>query len=162
MVRNAREVSKNSVKANTINMAPRYIIEFVSVMFIVSIVLSSMILGRDVSTMAPVIAVFGVAALRIIPSANVLSSALIGLRFHRHAISLIYSDLSEQNNVATTFIKSEIGLKEDNNKFNTLTLKGINFSYPGTNNYVLNDLSLNIKKNQSIGLSALIIVDKFN
>jgi len=152
MVRNAREVSKNSVKANTINMAPRYIIEFVSVMFIVSIVLSSIILGRDVSTMAPVIAVFGVAALRIMPSANVLSGALIGLRFHRHAISLIYSDLSEQNNVATTFIKSEIGLKEDNNKFNTLTLKGINFSYPGTNNYVLNDLSLNIKKNQSIGI----------
>ena len=152
MVSNAREVAKNSVKANTINMAPRYIIEFVSVMFIVSIVLSSMILGRDVSTMAPVIAVFGVAALRIMPSANVLSGALIGLRFHRHAISLIYSDLSEQNNVATTFIKSEIGLKEDNNKFNTLTLKGINFSYPGTNNYVLNDLSLNIKKNQSIGI----------
>jgi len=152
MVSNAREVSKNSIKANTINMAPRYIIEFVSVMFIVSIVLSSMMLGRDVSTMAPVIAVFGVAALRIIPSANVLSSALIGLRFHRHSISLIYRDLSEQNNVATTFIKSEIGLNADNNKFNNLTLKGINFSYPGTNNYVLNDLSLHIKKNQSIGI----------
>ena len=152
MVSNAREMANNSVKANTINMAPRYIIEFVSVMFIVSIVLSSIILGRDVSTMAPVIAVFGVAALRIMPSANVLSSTLIGLRFHRHSISLIYSDLSGQNNVATTSIKSEIGLNADNNKFNNLTLKGINFSYPGTNNNVLNDLSLHIKKNQSIGI----------
>ena len=152
VVSNAREVSKNSIKAHTINMAPRYIIEFVSVMFVVSIVLSSMMLGRDVSTMAPLIAVFGVAALRIMPSANVLTSALVGLRFHRHSISLIYSDLSGQNNVATTSIKSEIGLNADNNKFNNLTLKGINFSYPGTNNNVLNDLSLHIKKNQSIGI----------
>ena len=33
-----------------------------------------------------------------------------------------------------------------------LALKGINFSYPGSNNYVLNDLSIHIKRNQSIGI----------
>ena len=118
MVSNAREVANNSVKANTINMAPRYIIEFVSVMFIVSIVLSSIILGRDVSTMAPVIAVFGVAALRLMPSANILSSTLITLRFNRNSISKIYRDLNDLNKVAATSIKSEIELYEDNNKFN--------------------------------------------
>jgi ATP-binding cassette, subfamily B, bacterial PglK len=149
---NSREVAKNSIKARTINIAPRYIIEFVSVMFVVSIVLFSLILGRDVSTLAPVIAVFGVAALRIIPSANILSSALITLRFNRNSISKIYSDLTELNKIANTSIKSEIGLYKDNNKFNNLTLKGITFSYLGSNNYVLNDLSMHIKKNQSIGI----------
>ena len=152
MVSNAREMANNSVKANTINMAPRYIIEFVSIMFIVSIVLSSIILGRDVSTMAPVIAVFGVAALRIIPSANILSSSLIALRFNRNSISKIYSDLNVLSKVSATSIKSKIVLDEDNNNFNNLTLKGINFSYPGSNNYLFNDLSFHIKKNQSIGI----------
>ena len=152
MVSNAREMANNSVKANTINMAPRYIIEFVSIMFIVSIVLSSIILGRDVSTMAPVIAVFGVAALRIIPSANILSSSLIALRFNRNSISKIYSDLNVLSKVSATSIKSKIVLDEDNNNFNNLTLKGINFSYPGSKNYLFNDLSFHIKKNQSIGI----------
>ena len=152
MVSNAREVANNSVKANTINMAPRYIIEFVSIMFIVSIVLSSIILGRDVSTMAPVIAVFGVAALRIIPSANIFSSSLITLRFNRNSISKIYSDLTMLNKATTTSIKSEIEPYEDNNKFNNLTLKGINFRYSGSKNYLFNNLSFRIKKNQSIGI----------
>jgi ABC-type bacteriocin/lantibiotic exporter with double-glycine peptidase domain len=152
MVNNAQEVADNSVKANTINMAPRYIIEFVSVMFVVSIVLFSLILGRDVSTLAPIIAVFGVAALRIIPSANILSSSLITLRFNRNSISKIYNDLTGINKVDTTIIKSEIIQNQDIEKFDNLGLKSINFSYPGSSNYVLNDLSLHIKKNQSIGI----------
>jgi ABC-type multidrug transport system fused ATPase/permease subunit len=147
---NASIVARNNVLSNTINMAPRYLMELVFVFFIILTVLTSILFHNDMTTLTSTIAVFGVAGLRIMPSANVVAGSLIAFKFHRDSISKLYKDLIDLNK----YDKEEINFeyKKPNDFFEELKLDNISFCYPGTNNYVLRNLSLKIKKGESIGI----------
>ena len=50
-------------------------------------------LGQNLQALVPTLGMFGFAALRLMPSANSISTSLINIRFNRNAISLLYTDL---------------------------------------------------------------------
>lgn len=148
--KNASIVARNNVLSNTINMAPRYLMELVFVIFIILTVLTSILFQHDMTTLTSTIAVFGVAGLRIMPSANVVAGSLITLKFHRDSISRLFKDLKDLNN----YDKEEINFedKKTNDYFEELILDNISFCYPGSSHNVIRELSFKIKKGESIGI----------
>ena len=52
-------------------------------------------MGNDLNSLAVTLGMFGFGALRLMPSANIISNSLISLRFNRHSISTITADLHE-------------------------------------------------------------------
>ncbi len=147
---NASNIARNNVLSSTINMAPRYLMELVFVVFIILTVLTSIMFRQDVTILSSTLAVFGVAALRLMPSANVVSSSLITLKFHRDSISRLYSDLIELKHIDSeqTYVHSDTNSID----FGELTLDNISFCYPNSNGSVLRNVSMQIKKGQSIGV----------
>ena len=91
----AQEASDNSVKSQVIASAPRYLLEFLLVVFVVSLVVGALLMGKNLKDLVPMFGMFGVASLRLMPSANNISTTLVQLRFNRHAISRLYNDLIE-------------------------------------------------------------------
>ena len=129
------------------------------VMFIVLLVLGSMFLNQNLSELLPTLAVFGVAALRLMPSANMLSASLADLRYCRDGIGRLYRDLEGSQVSHTKFSfnrKRQIPNAATKNltaePFRSLEIHDLNFRYPGALQNALESICLRIRAGESIGL----------
>jgi ATP-binding cassette, subfamily B, bacterial PglK len=147
---NSQDVANYSVKNQIISSIPRHILEFMLIIFVVSMVISTILLGQDLQALIPTLGVFGIAGLRLLPIANAASNNLMILRFDRNSISKLYSDLQILTNTDLT-TETPIFPKTDT-IFRDFKICNICFSYPNTKIPALNDLSLKIKSGESIGL----------
>jgi ATP-binding cassette, subfamily B, bacterial PglK len=149
--RGAREYSKYVVKNKLITTAPRFILEFLLVVFVVTLVIGSLNLGQNLQALVPTLGMFGFAALRLMPSANSISTSLINIRFNRHAISLLYADLIALKERKQTINHTDHAFKK-NDYFRDLTFRDVQFTYPQTKYPALKNLALSICAGESIGL----------
>jgi ABC-type multidrug transport system fused ATPase/permease subunit len=96
-----------------------------------------------------VLGVFGVAAIRLIPSINQIIGGLMQLSNSRNAVNLLFSDLkslkTEGHSNRRSRDISQIVL-------NSIDLKKVSYTYPGTNHKVLNNISMSINSGESIGI----------
>ena len=149
--RGASESSKYQVKSQLITTAPRFILEFLLVVFVVTLVIGSIQLGHNLQALVPTLGLFGFAALRLMPSANSISTSLINIRFNRHAISLLYADLVALKETRQTKSSTDPVLKKDG-YFRDLTFRDVQFTYQKTKCPALKQVTLNIRAGESIGL----------
>ena len=136
---------------DSLKLIPRYAIEFlvISIVILMAIVFTSLGQGR-VETIAQ-IAVFVVAGTRLLPSANVIITSLNTLRAGRYVVS----ELSKTLEFTSKYKPSKIN---DYNKEgeidweNEIKFSDLSFKYPNTDKYIFKDISLSIKKGESIGI----------
>jgi len=149
----AKETGKNSLNASLISTAPKYLLEFILILFIVLIVFLSFAINEGVTTLAPTLGVFGVASLRLIPMANQMVTGISQLRYNRVATSRLYEDLKSLKNQKSKQLL-RLSEKDGSELFNSLVFKNVSFDYSNTNrkNWILNNLSFSIKRGESIGL----------
>ena len=145
----AKECARSYTRVNLITLAPRYLLEAILVVFVVTLVLLTLLRGQDLRILLPTLGMFGVAALRLVPSANTLSTSLIRLRYYRDSISRLHHDLHALTRVAREPRKSS---PEATDGFGILALDQVTFSYPDARLPALRDLSLEIRAGESIGL----------
>lgn len=144
--------SKAMEEFHFISAIPRYLIELMLVVFLVLMVVSALIIDNNLEALIPVLAVFGMAALRLLPSANMLIDGIAKLRYARNSISILYKDYR-------SFVKNQRKVGKNNAfhnnnivKFNSLVVQNINYIYPGTIKRSLKDVSFQVKSGESIGL----------
>jgi len=145
----AKAYSNSFARTQILSIAPRYILEYILVLFVVLMVLVSIYIGSDMQVMASTLSVFAVAALRLMPVANTFSNGISQLRFGRNTTALLYSDLinsDKPNQYVTDAPQKNI------NGFESLELGLVGFTYTDTERKVLNDISISINAGESIGL----------
>jgi ABC-type multidrug transport system fused ATPase/permease subunit len=150
VVEGASVYSDVSKKSTIISTAPRYFLEFILVAFIVLLVIGTLLLGQNIQDLMPTLSIFGVAAMRLMPSANQMLNGVSQIRFGRHAVSRLFSDMQFQKRL----IDAELHAPSvrDYDTFQDMILKDVYFSYPKTKQHALNGISLDIHANDSIGL----------
>jgi ATP-binding cassette, subfamily B, bacterial PglK len=147
----SEEISENLVKTSIISSAPRYLLEFILITFVVLFVIKFLALGSDSQSLLPTLGIFGMASLRLMPLASLLTNSITQIRFGRHATSRLYADLKQREHQeprGQTHRSSQI--KDD--LFHSLHLHNVNFRYPNTKRWALEDINLSIKAGESIGL----------
>ena len=145
----AREHARCYTRAQLITLTPRYLLEATLVVFVVALVLLTISLGHDLQILLPTLGMFGVAGLRLVPSANTFSTGLIQLRYFRDSISRLHHDLNAMSRVNR---KVRTPPLETNDTFRILTLDHVQFTYPNASLPALRGLSLEIRAGESIGL----------
>jgi ATP-binding cassette, subfamily B, bacterial PglK len=133
-----------------ISMVPRYLLELLLIGFVILMIISTLLLEQKLLSIIPTLGLFGVAAIRIIPIANVFSSSLTQLRYGRNAVFRLHNDLlliekmeSENPSVqCTSFSKA----------FQTLSMREVSFFYPSTTTTIFHSISLDIRAGEAIGL----------
>ena len=137
--------------SNLITMSPRYLLELLIIGFVVMFVTGTLFFSHNnVQSLVTTLGVFGVAALRLMPSANTLISSLMQLRVQRNTVSRLYKDLvwiKKINFEAPTLISSS-----NPELFRNITLEHVSFRYPSMCTDALNQISLEIRSGESIGL----------
>jgi ATP-binding cassette, subfamily B, bacterial PglK len=138
--------SKYNLKFQIVTSSPRYFMEFFIIFFLIAIVLYNIFLGKDIQAVIPILGLFGVAALRLLPSLNLITSSITQLRYGRLATNEIYQELKK---ISSTEV---LEINNVNSVFKNLELKNITFKYNDLDNLTLNDINLKISEGESIGV----------
>ena len=146
---NAKGLSNTMRLKDFISSVPRYFLELIMILFVVVIVVLYSYQNKDLELIIPVLTMFSIAAIRLFPSVNQIVGGISQIRFGRPVVSLLYKDLKIVDNFNFEQKNNE------NNKtlaFETIELKDVSYSYPARNIMVIDNLSMKIKKGDSIGI----------
>jgi ABC-type multidrug transport system fused ATPase/permease subunit len=99
---------------------------------------------RDITRIMPTLGLFSVAAFRLMPSVNRVLGAVQSIRFALPAITTLHEELS--------LTAPEPVRKDATVVFETqIELAGVSFRYPGATTPALENLSIRIRKGESVG-----------
>ena len=147
--RDFADCQRSSMLFSTI---PRLVIDTMPVTAIVVVVLIIMIRGEDLELVLPVLAMFAVAAMRLMPSAARMANALTHMRFHYAATEVLYDELLAIERMKPMHDVVPVPDAVPARPFErSLVLEGISYSYPGGSQPALDDVSLEIPKGHWVG-----------
>ena len=125
---------------------PRLWLELLAVAGMALLVLCMLAQGREMASIVPLLALFSVAAFRLIPSVNRMLSAMSLLRYSLPIINTLHEELkvtvpepAVKNANSASIFQQEI------------SLSGISYTYPSASASAINGLSLTIPKGESVG-----------
>ena len=132
--------------AEVLQALPRLVAEALVVGGVLLVVLLVLSQGRPTAEITAVLAMFAAGAFRMIPSLNRLMSALHGVRYGREAVAQTHADASKPLAAAP---------KRDGGKVaplgKSLACREVRFAYPGSAGLVLDGVSLEIQRGESVG-----------
>ena len=94
-----------------------------------------------------IISIFGIASFRFLPSFNRILIALQSLKYSIPSLNVVHEEISKTlNNTKETTDSRRIKFEKN------LVFEDISFKYDNTENYILEHVNLDIKKNSIIGI----------
>ena len=142
-------MAKLGIKRTVIGSLPRIIFELLFVIIVLSSIYYMSSSDTNFENFLSLLTVYAIAAFRIMPSLNSLSTSYQKIRFGSPVLSTIYEALKDRNVQDVYFTNDKI----QNFKFKKqLLLKEISFTYPFEKKPVFQDINLKIKKGEIIGI----------
>jgi len=134
------------VSQGVIMQIPKLYYEFLSILIIAIIILFFVLSYEDLTQLMPTIGLFMLAAIRIMPSANKLSSSMQTIKFNIDVVNRVYDELKMMDKV---LLSNDFSKKSAFN--NVIEIKNLNFSYPKQEETTINNFNFSIKKGETIG-----------
>ncbi|RUT05565.1 ABC transporter ATP-binding protein [Dulcicalothrix desertica PCC 7102] len=163
MYEQGRKYAKSESLFKSSQIIPRVAIESILVLFLILLVCVNLVLfNKGLQDILPILSVFVITSLRLVPSASQSIAAISYVQNTAYSLDIIYKDLRDtelyQDGKAMKEISSvkNFETREDNNKIipfvNQVNLKNISYSYPNAEYSALSNISLTLKKGESIAL----------
>ncbi|MCC5652669.1 ABC transporter ATP-binding protein/permease [Nostoc sp. XA013] len=161
MEQEATKFAMNLTLAQGYGNLPRYVIEAFMITFLVGFTLLFIKLNQEEQNLSAVLGIFGLASIRLLPASGNLVSNLNMVRSNAFAVDQLFFDLKnlEKENLSSEIDfrgKSDSALSSKNSKHilfeKEISLEKLTFQYPNTIRQALDDISLTIRKGQSIGI----------
>ncbi|MDF3820179.1 ABC transporter ATP-binding protein [Leptospira sp. 96542] len=137
-------VAKVVKQYSTLLAFPRIWLEYFSILGLVSLILSAIFQEKSLSEAATLVAVFGAAAFRVMPSVNRMLVVMQNIKFSLPTIDLIYNEMCLADPI-------DFNLENANSysEFQNLELDDVHFAY--SMNEVLSGISLVVSSGTTIG-----------
>jgi ABC-type multidrug transport system fused ATPase/permease subunit len=136
-----------NIRSNLITQLPRVYLELISIVGVGLIIFVMILQNKEISVIISFLGLFIAASFRILPSLNRILSSIQNLKLSEPVV----------NTITTELIKISNNFELKNNEkpiiFNkNISFKNVFFTYNKEINYILNDISFNIKKGQTVGI----------
>lgn len=130
-----------------IGVIPKNIIEMVCMTGLLASIIFKIFFGqKDLIEFLPQLAVFAVAAFRLLPSVGKINEHLSAVVYAKPSLDLIYNDLKE---IAS--LDREEQTRDDAWKFkNKIEVKNVSYHYPDSNMYVIEHASFEVERGKTI------------
>jgi ABC-type multidrug transport system fused ATPase/permease subunit len=136
-----------------LNSVPRLMIETVFMAVVMLYVLIYILGGGDATELLPQLTAFGVAAMRIMPSANRINTHITTIAYNQFSLDFVYENLTESMKAdkamraeRAAIAGPELHLEKE------IDLKDITFSYPDSDVKIFDKANMTIKKGESVGI----------
>ncbi|MDQ6869394.1 MAG: ABC transporter ATP-binding protein/permease [Pseudomonadota bacterium] len=138
----------DSVRSLTfLSAVPRFAIDTLAVSGMVAIVAILLRRGQDLQSSLLLLGVFGLAAVRLIPSTSRMSSSLAQLRYRYASTEVIYQELLALQQRPAEPLPGSAEEQVSPIPFRrTLVIEHLSYSYPATRQPAIDDVSLEIPK----------------
>ena len=145
--------ARAGIVATTLQHLPRLIVETLAVTSILIVIVVIQGQGRDMQSLLPVITLFALAAMRVMPSANRMTPAFNQLRYWLPAIEAVQRDLQfarDQRAHRTPSVAAEPADSAWAGFSSEIALRNVSYRYPDSQDWAVHDVSLLIKRGASI------------
>jgi ATP-binding cassette subfamily C protein len=149
----AKRLAHSQRSVMLLSSIPRLFMDTLAVIAIVAIVLIILARGQNMQSILPVLGMFSVAAIRLMPSASRIASGLAGLRFHYAATEVLYHELREIEGHGNGWGGPAPHQAASPLLFErSLVLEHLSYRYPSMLQPAIDDVSLEIPRGHWVGL----------
>ncbi|MBP3238329.1 MAG: ABC transporter ATP-binding protein [Lachnospiraceae bacterium] len=147
-----KDLSNNCKKQQLLLQLPRLFAETICIVGVMSIIIFEIIADKDLTVLIPKLAVFSVAAFRLLPSIGKVNTYITDLLFFKPAIDEVYKELIElekienNNSVRDSFETKPASFE------NKISINNLSFSYEKDAPPILNNVDFSIMKGSAVGL----------
>lgn len=133
-----------------LNAIPRPLMEVICITGIMIVICIKVWIGKNMTAFVGILAVFAVAAFRLLPSVNKISSYIGGIAHNGVVIDTIYQKIKE---VRASEIKIlQLSKQEELSFEREILIHNVSFRYADASSDILDNVLLSIPKNKSIAL----------
>lgn len=135
-----------------ISALPKYIVETVAMVGLVFAIIIKLLFGHGaLETFIPQIAVFAVAAFRLLPSVGRVNAYINSIMYNKASLDMIYDDLKEIDSEPVQEAEWQ-GEKENWIFTKGVIVEHVTYHYPDSDVEVLHDISMEIPKGKTVAL----------
>lgn len=136
-----------------LNSTPRLMIETVFMASVMLFILVYIIRGGNVGLLIPQLTAFGLAAMRIMPSANRINTYITEVAYNQYSLDYVYENLTES-------MKTDKAMRAERAAIagpalhleDKIELKDITFAYPDSDKNIFTKANMVIPKGKSVGI----------
>jgi ATP-binding cassette, subfamily B, bacterial PglK len=140
-------VSYLNAKVQTLNILPRYFLEFMSILGIIIFLFFMVSLNQPLSDLITILGIMVAALLKSLPSVNKVLSSLQNIKYYSSSVASIKTSL-EETRVSDENISSNLEFDFNND----LIFDNVSFKYESSESYIIKNLNIQIKSGSSIGI----------
>ena len=146
----SRVFARHIATCETLGQVPLNVIETVGYGCLIGLAMLLVVSGKEVSHILPVLGLYGFAAYRMLPAAQNMYRAISQIKFSEQVLSVLKPEFALEKDElkhiekdSTQYLKFE----------HSIRLENISFAYPNRmESPILNNFSLEVKKNASLGI----------
>ena len=145
----ARKSTRLLAYIRFIQQIPRPVIETTAVMGMLLVAILLVWQNRPMADIIPILSLFAMATVRLMPSVQQLISMYANLRYNMVSLKPIYNDLKELEEYNDLFIKD----RKSENKLDLeqeIEIRNMSYRYPNSDEQALHDISITIPKNKAV------------
>lgn len=125
---------------------PTYLIEMVVMVCVLLYIIIMLVQGKPLTELVPVMSAFALAAVRLLPACNRLSSFMTQLSYRKPSVDVVLKILNEKAEDRRESDHSKIELNEG------IQLKNITFSYENAEDDLFKNANMDVKVGMAVGI----------
>jgi len=147
------EVERHSFFLHFLSQTPRLFLEFIAIFSVSIIAIIFVLIDLTSEQILPIISLLAVCSVRLIPAFNVIVSSLSSRMFLLASLKII-SNAIKNTQTEKNFQNLDDSEKAIKNGFfkNQIILKNVTFFHQNSNKKILEEISLDVKRGQKIGI----------
>ena len=146
----AKKHVRASVYQSIIKELPKPIIETLLVIGILTITLIMVAEGRTFTEIIPLLTLFGVAAVKLMPIFNNVISQISTINYSAYSVNAIFDDLELLEGKYKDFRKKILSESKRMSFSNEIELISVSYKYPESDDYAIHDINLTIPKGHAV------------
>ncbi|UCC57239.1 MAG: ABC transporter ATP-binding protein [Gammaproteobacteria bacterium] len=150
-IRALRKYTRQEIAGGLIIQLPKYLIESLAFGGILGITLYTVGIKQTMGEIIPVVTLYAIAAYRMLPAFQEITRALSALRVNRKSLDIITRDLALADDYPGAARITEIR-KLPITCQDSIKLQDVSFRYPTAETNAVEQMTLTIQKNTSVGL----------
>ena len=143
LVDNQEAIQELEADSYLYSLIPQRLIEMVAIAAIVLIFLYSLLFAGNPGQLVTIIGLFAAAAYRLMPSMNRMLMAMVSMRQNQYVLD----DLIQMRD----YLTAPVSVPQPLSFRREIAFEHVSFSFPGTTQSVMNDVSLRVARGEKVG-----------
>ncbi len=139
-------------KYRSLQMIPKPIMETLCITAIMFAIILKLLNGTEITSFMTTISAFAIAAFRLLPSFNRITTYISVIIFNYPAFEATYHDLKKIETIMSTRYNEISDEKNILSLNNSIDIKNLSYKYPRGEGFVLHGVNIEIPKNKSVAL----------